>query len=62
MSADEQYYSVNIHKGDPWNYPAPVRMGNLDGFWGFGKGAYGIAIGDETGNHLTYDTITSVYH
>jgi len=61
MSADGQYYSVNIHKGDPWNYQkTPVRMGNLDGFWGFGKGAYGIAIGDETGNHLTYDTITSV--
>lgn len=58
MSASDSnapHLDVYTHAGSPWSTICTrMRMGNLNGFLGYGSDAYGIAIGD-TNSYLTYD-------
>jgi len=58
MTASESnapYLSVFTHAGSPWDtITTRLRIGNLNGYLGYGTDLYGIGIG-ETGNSMTYD-------
>lgn len=49
------YLSVATHAGSPWSaLTTRLRLGNLNGFLGYGSDLYGIAIG-EADKYLKYD-------
>ena len=51
--------SIFTHAGSPWSsITERLRLGNLDGYLGYGSTIFGIGIGDESGTNanLTYDS------
>lgn len=56
LDGQSGYMDIYTHDGCPWNGTCSrVRLGNLCGWGAFGTN-YGIAIGNPTGNYMTYDT------
>jgi len=56
--ANAPYLSVITHAGAPWTtLTTQMRLGNLNGSYGYVADAYGFAYGDSTlaGNYTTYD-------
>ena len=55
------YLSVFTHAGSPWtDLTTRLRLGNLNGSYGFGADTYGIGIGDSalSGHYLTFDHLS----